>query len=307
MPKMNVVRATSIKSSPDKVFHALSDLHSWTTWSPWLIMEPEAKVDVSEDGKYYEWKGKRVGSGNMKITGEKKNESVYYDLTFLEPWKSEAKVTFDVIPKGEECQVHWTMNSSLPWFMFWMKSMMEGFVAMDFDRGLNMLKDFIEKGHIDSKMQFKGYSDFTETPYIGIKTTCKMVDIGEVMKADFEKLGDYFDAHPDLHGGSGYAIYHKWNIRRKETTYTACFALDSVPDDLPSGFFKGKIPASKVYTIRHIGPYRHLGNAWSTLMSMERNKEFKKNKRMDPFEEYISDPRETEENDLITDIHFGVK
>ncbi len=307
MPKMNIVRSTSIESSPEKIFSELNNLNSWKYWSPWLVMEPEAKVDVSNDGKYYEWTGKRVGSGNMKITGEKKNESVKYDLTFLEPWKSEAKVTFDVTPNGENCRVQWTMNSSLPWFMFWMKGMMEGFVGMDFDRGLNMLKDYIEKGSIDSKMEFKGESDFPGATYIGIKTTCKMDSIGEAMKADFDKLEEFMNSHPDLNGNAAYSIYHDWNIRKKQTTYTACIAMNEIPEDLPEGFITGNIPSSKVYTLRHVGSYKHLGNAWSTLMSMERNKEFKKNKKMDPFEEYISDPHQTEEKDLITDIHFGTK
>ena len=45
-------------------------------------LAPEAKVTVSDDKKSYEWEGKKVGSGVMKITDEKKNKSIYIDLTF---------------------------------------------------------------------------------------------------------------------------------------------------------------------------------------------------------------------------------
>ena len=54
----------------DKVFNTVNDFNSWCSWSPWLIMEPSVKVDVSENNKSYSWKGNRTGSGNMKISKE---------------------------------------------------------------------------------------------------------------------------------------------------------------------------------------------------------------------------------------------
>ena len=88
-------------------------------------MEPETKVTVRSDAKYYEWEGDRVGSGNMKIIKEVENATVDYDLMFLKPWKSKAKVSFYLKPEGTSTSVTWTMDSSLPFFLFWMKKMTE--------------------------------------------------------------------------------------------------------------------------------------------------------------------------------------
>ena len=33
-------------------------------------------------------------------------------------------------------ELTWTMDSSLPFFLFWMKKSMEGFIGMDYDPGL---------------------------------------------------------------------------------------------------------------------------------------------------------------------------
>ena len=118
---MNIVKRKVISASVEKVYECLSHLSTWQKWSPWLIMDPETKVDVSEDDKSYSWSGKRTGEGHMEITQELKNESIDYNLTFLKPWKSEAKVKFTTTSIEGGTEVAWHMNSSLPWFMFWMK------------------------------------------------------------------------------------------------------------------------------------------------------------------------------------------
>ncbi len=307
MPAFHVSRKTTIEASPETVFSTLNNLSTWVHWSPWLIMEPEVKVTVADDNKYYDWEGNRVGAGSMKITGEEENSSVDYDLNFLKPWKSEAKVRFLIDGDGDQTKVTWTMDSSLPWYMFWMVGMMDSWIGMDYERGLRMLKEHIEDGEIKSKLEWKGESQFSGTKYIGIKTTCGMDEIGEVMMADFGKIEGFMKEHEDIATGGAYSIYHKWDMKKKQTIYTGCVGVTEVPADLPSDFVSGEIPATKIYTLRHIGKYDHLGNAWSTMMSMGRNKEFKQKRGIHPWEYYVTNPQETAESDHITDVCFPVK
>lgn len=307
MPAFNVTRNITIDSPAATIFPILNNLSTWRSWSPWLIMESGVKVTVADDNKYYEWEGKRVGKGNMNITREEENSSIDYDLTFLTPWKSEAKVRFILDADGNQTKVTWTMDSSLPWFMFWMVGMMDSWVGMDYERGLRMLKEYIEEGEIKSKLEWKGESQFSGAEYVGVKTTCGFNEIGEVMMADFGKIESFMKDHEHIATGEAYTIYHKWDMKKKQATYTGCVGVTEVPENLPSGFVSGEIPATKVYTLRHTGKYDHLGNAWSTMMSMARNKEFKQKKGILPFEHYITNPKETAEADHITDIVFPVK
>ena len=85
MPKMHIKKSILINAPVDRIYSIVSDFNHWRPWSPWLITEPEAKVTVAPDAKYYEWEGNRTGEGNMKITAEKANESIDYDLMFLKP------------------------------------------------------------------------------------------------------------------------------------------------------------------------------------------------------------------------------
>jgi len=66
------------------------------------------------------------------------------------------------------------------------------------------------------------------------------------------------------------------------------------------------VPAMKVNTIAHIGAYKHLGNAWTTQYMMQRGKEYKYRKGIDPFEVYLNMPGQVPEEQLVTEIHFPV-
>lgn len=307
MPKMNINRSIYIDAKPEEVYTKLNDFNQWPAWSPWLIMEKGVKVDVEEGGKYYSWEGNRVGSGNMKVTGEKENNSIDYDLNFLKPWKSYAKVGFKIKPNGDGTDVTWSMDSSLPFFMFWMKKMMSAYIGMDYERGLRMLKDYVQDGKVHSELELKGVSDFEGCKYVGIKGDCKIDDMGKDMKEKMGKLMEFAKENNLESNGEVLSIYHKWDMVNRDASYTAAIRVETPPANLSGGLFVGEIPKFKAHTVGHKGAYEHLGNAWGLQYMMQRGKEFKHNKKIDPFEVYKNDPSNTEVDDLLTEVHFAVK
>ena len=308
MPKLDVKKSILINAPAEKIYKIISDFNNWRPWSPWLIMEPEATMTVAEGGKYYEWEGKRVGTGNMTVEREDANKSIDYDLTFLTPFKSKAKTSFELVSKGEnQTEVSWLMDSRLPFFMFWMKKAMTAYIGMDYERGLAMLKDYAEDDQVHSKLDFEGTSNFPGCTYVGIKTDCTIKTVGESMAKDFGKLEAFFTDHKDLIAGAPISIYHKWDMVGGKVSYTSAIPVKSIPDNLPAGMISGSIPETKIYSVKHTGPYGHLGNAWSTMMNLQRGKVFKAKKGIHPFEAYVNDPKEVSDKELETTVNFAVK
>ena len=307
MPKMHVQKSININAPVDKVFNTINDFHTWPTWSPWLITEPEANVTIREDGKHYEWEGHRTGAGSMSILNESAPNTVDYDLTFLKPWKSTAKVKFNCEAQGDTTKVTWYMDSSLPWFMFWMKKSMTAFIGMDYDRGLNMLKEYVEDGKIHSQLEFKGESNFEGGNFVGIKRDTTMTNVGPDMEKDFTRLHVFLKENNLEVVGYPFSQYHKFDMVKDKVSYTSGFPVNAVPQNMPAGIISGQLPASKIYKLRHVGPYKHLGNAWSTMHAMIRSKQIKPVSGYHPFELYANDPAETPTEELITDICFAVK
>lgn len=306
MPKFSLSRSTTIEAPIETVFSNVRDFKQWPIWSPWLIAEPSCQVINAEDGKSYSWVGKIVGSGEMEIISEESNSRIDYRLTFLKPWKSVASVSFQFKDKEGSTEATWTMSSSLPFFMFWMKNMMVAMMGMDFQRGLGMLKDHIEIGSVPSKLEFPGISRFEGGPYLGIRTSCPIADIGTQMEKDFKTLGTAIKTSGITPSGKPFSIYHKYDFVKGITEYTSALPVRSKPENVPSGLFAASMDSSDTYRVKHIGPYRHLGNPWSAGMMYGRAKVFKQSKKLHPFEVYENDPNETPENELSTTIHFPV-
>ena len=306
MPKTHISRSKIINAPAEKVFPPIANLAEWEAWSPWMIMEPEAVVTVADDKQSYGWKGERVGEGHMAITDQVENKSARYDLTFLKPFKSTAKVGMDLSEVDGGTQVTWTMDSQLPFFMFFMKRMMETFVGMDYDRGLNLLKDYVEDGEVHSKLNFLGERDYAGCTYIGLRRACSIEDMPQLMQADFEGLGSWA-AENGLDPASMFSIYHDFNPLKGKCEFTSAIPYVDRPETLPDGFITGSQAATRLYTLEHVGPYEHLGNAWSTLHNMIRSKTFKVQKGYHPFETYGNSPQDTDPKDLITQINFALK
>ncbi|MCH6257369.1 SRPBCC family protein [Puniceicoccaceae bacterium K14] len=307
MPKFSITKSTTINSPQEMVFTTVRDFHQWPTWSPWLIAEPDCDVNVAEDGMSYTWDGKIVGSGKMEILDETPNNQISYRLTFLTPWKSVSSVSFSFQAKGEATEVTWTMDGSLPFFLFWMKKMMVAFVGMDYERGLSMLKDYCETGNVPSKLGFNGTQSFQGFSYIGLKTSCSIADMGDRMKSDFENLWATVSEAKIEPTGKPFSIYHKHDPVSGRSEYTIGVPIVSTPSSIPSSLISGTIASCETWSVTHTGPYRHLGNPWSAGMMYARAKAFKQQKGIHPFEVYDNDPTETSENDLQTTIHFAVK
>ncbi len=275
-------------------------------WSPWTIADPDCKVRIAPDGTQYAWEGNIVGSGNMIIDQAEANKAVHYTLTFLKPWKAVSPVRFLFEPDGKGTKITWTMEGSIPVFLFFMAKTMGAFVAMDYERGLAMLKDHLEISAVPSKLNFAGVESFASFPFIGLRTSCARTEVGEVMGKDFEKLVALFE-ELDIDPGPAFSIYHKFDPAKNITEYTAGLMVEEMPDDLPAEYFSGMFPACEAYKVEHTGPYRHLGNAWSAGMMHGRSKVFKQNKKIHPFETYENDVSQVPEEELITNVYFPVQ
>lgn len=307
MPKVYVEKSILIKSSIEEICATLCNFSLWGAWSPWLIMEPEATVEVSADQHYYSWDGKRVGVGNMQLLTQNITAhaaEITYALNFVSPFKSYADVAFQLHPDKDAIKVTWIMKTSLPFFLFWMKKSTAAMIGMDYERGLRMLKEVVETGDVKSTLSFLGESSFPKTRYIGIESYCDIDQLPNKMATDFDSLMNFVNQHQGMQNADPFSIYHKWDMIKQRVHYTAAVPVTESAELTNSEFMLGEIPQTSVYTLQHAGPYEHIGNAWATLYNMHYKKEIKCAKGIPPFEVYRNSPIDTAPENLITEIKF---
>ena len=158
--QFRIERSVDIKSSSEKVFAEINDLHQWPAWSPWAKADPEMKTDYSGNargiGAVYSWHGSaKVGAGRMEIMTSLPGKRVDLKIEFFEPFNAENLVEFLIVPNlspaGAENQV---MNTKLTWAMSGPKPFLsrimglfmdfDTIIGTDFEKGLNTLKKICE-------------------------------------------------------------------------------------------------------------------------------------------------------------------
>ena len=278
MPKIPISRTQVIASPIEKVFEVLRDIHSCPDWSPWLIADPDFKLDVQND--YYSWEGAISGSGRMDLVRDEANESITYDLSFVKPWKSQARIHISLAVKGDATEVTWTLEHSLSFFLFWKKKSIQAYLEVDYDRGFLMLKNLIETGSVPSHLEFLGREPSPSFVGVGIKRSGSMNGFEQDIETSYKEVRDYY---PE---GKVFSVYYTWDLVRKEVAYFIGVRLEKTPGVIPDGMELINVPGMEVYALRHRGPYSHLSNGWSAGRMHGRAKIFRQSKRFPPFEIY---------------------
>lgn len=314
---MNLERSIMIQKPVEEVYKKASDFNIWNVWSPWLCIEPNCQYKATGSagtlGHKQEWDGKFIGSGQMHIIQALPNKQVDFELMFLKPWKSQAKTSFLFEAHGNQTKMTWTMQSSLPIFMFFFKKLMTALIGSDYQRGLSMFKEYLETSRVPSKIENKGVVEQKSFSCIGFRETCSLEDMAPSMAKNFSKLhemGSVNKLHPKP--DFSLSIYHNYDFVKKTCDYTAAIAytddakLNGYELNTP-GLIRSSYSVHKALKVDFWGAYRFLGNAWSAIMSYQRGLKLSHKKSLPMYEIYKSMPNEVGEDKAHTELYLPIK
>lgn len=289
----DVKRSTVINAPQATVFEAVSDLNTWTSWSPWLIMEPDAEVVVTGNpgsvGNFYSWKGELVGSGEMENMELSAPSSLVQEIRFTDPFPSSSTVYWELAPSSEGVKITWGMKGEMPFLFKFMAKQMEPMIGMDYERGLRMLKEYIETGNVLSKLKVTGKQDIKGFRYIGLKSTVKWDEIGDAMGSNYGEIITFMNANGLTQADAPLSIYADFAPGKDAITFVSAIPYTGEAD-IPDKFETGEYPDGSSFIVTHWGKYEHIGNAWSAGFSATRYNKLKINSKLAPYEVYITDP-----------------
>jgi len=147
-----ISRTATMRAPAAAAFAQVNDFHHWERWSPWLKLDPNAKVTFSGapagEGAVYAWDGnKDVGAGSSTIVASRPNELVKIRLDFLRPFAATNTAEFSFKPVGDETAVTWTMFGQKNKFFFKVFHLclnMDKMVGSQFEKGLADMKKIVE-------------------------------------------------------------------------------------------------------------------------------------------------------------------
>lgn len=307
--KYHVEKSIIINAPVSAVRRHIEDFTHWDTWSPWTVIEPESAMSVDgppgQPGHQMRWEGEVTGSGINTLVNNAPHR-LSYQLEFIKPCKSKAETGFTFAIEGDTTRVTWTMDSSMPFFLFFMVSTMKNWIGLDYERGLRMLKEVVEHGKISANTTNNGIVDYEGFSYVGIKRTLPIARVPEIIRKDFERIVN--DVVMERKKGAQHwlCIYPEWNMRTMKATCIAAISDEDLQHEkLGKDYVKGAISSGKCLEISHDGSYQFLGNAWAMGMMVARAKKMKMRKY--PFEQYWNSPMEVKPEELKTSVYLPVK
>jgi Polyketide cyclase / dehydrase and lipid transport len=147
-----VMRSTTVKAPPDRIFALINDFQQWRTWSPYENKDPAMKrtfgAVTAGPGATYAWDGNNeVGQGDMAITATTAPTLVTIKLHFIKPFEGTNQVDFRLEPQGDATRVTWDMKGPAPFVTKLMSTFfdMDKMIGKDFEVGLANLKALAEQ------------------------------------------------------------------------------------------------------------------------------------------------------------------
>ncbi len=295
-----------IAGSLEEVFSVVSDFSQWSHWSPWLCQNPKAKIEIqgeaSQIGHRQRWAGEWIGAGENEISYIEPLKSIDLHLRFRKPWKSRAEARFEFSESDQGVEVVWSLQSSLPIFLFFMKKMMVALIASDYMRGLIMLKDYIEKKEVTAQTAIPVIKKLPSFHYVGQKDSCTLQNIGSSMEKNFAVLYKFVEEslypEPDFY----LSIYHKFDLVKGACEYTAAMGYYQQKPDADYLKESGKVPEHESVCVVQMGEYKFLGNAWAAARSFQRYKKLKMDRSIAMYEKYVAVPPKAKNKDIRTEI-----
>jgi hypothetical protein len=112
---LRVERSITISAPAALVFAQVNDLNRWLEMSPYVKLDPAAKVTFSGPaagvGASAEWSGNvKVGAGRMTITESRPDELVRFKFEFFKPWYCTNTTDFVFRPAGSGTEATWAMS-----------------------------------------------------------------------------------------------------------------------------------------------------------------------------------------------------
>lgn len=148
----NIAREVAMNASPEVIFPYINDAKKMESWSPWMDMDPEAKMHFSGPtegvGACTSWEGgKKLGTGKATVTESVINTSVTTKLEYTKPSHMTQEAEIRLIPSGPQTIVRWSVKGSNKFTcrVFCTFMNMDKMVGGTFEQGLNKLKGIVEK------------------------------------------------------------------------------------------------------------------------------------------------------------------
>ena len=313
--EVRVERSIVIDRPVPTVFALVNGYATFNTWSPWATQDPSAEYTYSGPasgvGAQMAWVGdpRLTGKGSQEIIASEPNRRVRARLDFDQEGQAISQFMLDETPGCTG--VTWAFETDLTAGQSLLAGIVaryfglffERWIGADYEQGLANLKAFAEAlPDVDiSGLEVEVLEvEPVEILYIETGSSQDPGDIANALASAYQEIMDFIHAQGLETAAQPMAITRAWD--EEGYAFDAAIPVD-LEGDIPAGNVKaGLSPAGRVVRVIHRGAYERMMPTYEKLAAY-----MAVNGLMEgavSWEQYISDPGETPEDELVTHIYF---
>lgn len=308
--RVHVERSIVIDAPRSVVYAQAESMPRFHAWSPWRAVEPEAswRFEGPERGVGAKllWDGRKVGQGSQEVIQAKAPEQVTTALDFGKDGKATATFRFE--PEGSGTKVTWGFDSDMGGnpIARYMGRMMESMLGPSFEQGLASLEAIAEAlpktDFADLVVEAVEVKAF---PIAYLQATCGKdeQEIAATIGGAYAQVGTFMRMNGLRQVAPPITINVEWKDRY---VFEAAIPVDREVEAPTHGSVRiKKTYGGNVLKVVHRGAYREMGAIYDKLAAYIAA--YGIERAGDPWDEYVSDPGNTPEAELITNVYQPVK
>ena len=313
--QVHVERSATIEAPPATIFAVINGFKMFNQWSPWYDVDPSAQYTYEGPargvGARMSWKGdpKKAGSGSQEIIESRPFEVVRSSLDFGDQGLATAQ--FALSGEGAGTRVTWGLDVDMGMSPVgrYFGLMMDKMVGTDYEKGLAGLKKLAEGL---PKADFTGLQveELEVAPvtvaYVSATSSKDEQEIARTIGASYATVGKFMATRKLKQAAAPITINTKWADTGYE--FDAAIPVDHAPEaEVPadSPVQVKQTYSGKALKVVHKGPYREMDATYEKLMAYVAAHGYET--AAPPWDEYVSDPGDTPEPELLTFIFMPVK
>jgi effector-binding domain-containing protein len=310
----HVERSTTIDAPPATIFALLNGFRSFNKWSPWAQRDPQAEYIYegpdSGVGATMRWASQnpQMGSGFQKITASEPYKGIQTHLDFGS--QGTAQAFFDLEPAAAGTVVTWGFDTDFGVNLVsrYMGLMFDNWIGADYEAGLANLKILAEglpkQDWTDLEIAVVDVEPAVIV-YTATGSTWDPAAIGEAYAEAYRQIVSFLAANKLESSGSPLAVTTSSN--EEGWQFDAGIAIDEMPAieiDPASPIQIRQTRGAMAVRGVSVGSYADLSADWDKVRAWIAAHGYEEAGL--PWEEYVSDPEDTPEEELITHLYLPV-
>lgn len=308
----HVERTIDIAAKPPVVFTVLNGFRQFDKWSPWAGIDPNAVTTydgpASGVGAKMAWAGNAdVGTGSQEILESQPHERIVVKLAFGD-FGGDYRATYRLEPVGEGTRLTWSYDADFggDLLLRYFGLMSESMLGPDYERGLRQLKTLVESlpAADFSSLSFEAVETQAQ-PLLLLETRSAREPraIGVALGVAYGRLSGAMNVRGLRQAAPPRAIYVGEDA--DSVVFQAAIPVDRPVESAPEGLQAGRGQPGRAIKAVYRGPYTGLPAADAQARSYLTAAGYALSGPR--WEEYVSDPGQVPEAELITNLYYPIE